>query len=187
MAVQLEPDDDTDTTEQGAPAPAADEARDDVWQPPTREQFEKMRRDLAKANAESKTRREQLAELQRATEDADGKLARERAEAAEAKYKPIAVRAAARAAFLEAGLTAGGDAVAKLVRMLDLDGIEISDSGDVVGLDDQVAALKADFPALFSSPKPRPPRLDTGSRPAAAAAPKSSAERIAEQVLGSVA
>lgn len=167
---------------------ADDKTDEPEWKPPTKEEWEKQQRALATANREAKDRREKLQELTRKTEDADGKAARERAEAAEAKYKPVAVRAAARAAFLEAGMTgAGADKVARLTRMLDLDAISINDDGDVVGLDAQVTALKADFPEMFGGGKQRAPRLDAGDRRPAPQGPKTSAERIAAQILGGAA
>lgn len=189
MAVELQPADDNDEPTPTPPGGAAanTDAEPEEWQPPTKAEFEKMQRDLARANRESKERREKLAELAKATEDADGKRSREQAEAAEARYKPIAVRAAARAAFLEAGLPAGTDGMAKLVRLLDLDAIDVTDDGEVSGLQEQVNQLKADFPALFATPRQRAPRLDTGSRAPAPAGPKTSAQRIAAQVLGTVA
>lgn len=181
---------DNDAPDTGKPDGKPDTGADDVeWTPPTKAEWDKTQKDLATANRESKDRRQKLLELQRVSEDADGKAARETAEAAEARYKPIAVKAAARAAFMEAGL-AGTEGVAKLTRMLDLDTIEIDDDGDVVGLAEQVATLKTEFPALFApstTPKPRAPRLDAGNRREAPARAKSSAELIAEQVFGGAA
>lgn len=169
---------------------AAGASADTAWTPPTKAEFDKMQRDLAAANLESKNRREKLQELQRASEDADGKAARERAEAAEAKYKPVAVKAAAKAAFLEAGLAAvTPEKLARLTRMLDLDSIDITDDGDVKGLDDQVKALKAEFPEMFggAAGKPRAPRLDAGDRRPADTRKRSSAELIAEMALNGTA
>lgn len=155
------------------------------WTPPTKDEHERMQRALAKANAEAKTHREKLTALQRQNEDDAGKAAREQAEAAEKKYKPIAVRAAAKAAFLEAGLQGGTpDRVSRVVRMLDLDSIEIDDSGDVTGLVDQVAAIKKDYPELFSPADKRPPRVTGADKPPANGRSQRSSDLIAAQVLG---
>lgn len=155
------------------------------WTPPTKDEWEKTQRALTKANAEAKDRREKLRELQAKSEDADGKAAREQAEAAEKRYKPIAVRAAAKAAFLESGLQGGSpDRVAKLVRMLDLDAIIVDEDGDVSGLDDQVSAIKKDYPELFTPADKRPPRITTGDKPGTNGRPRSASELQAAQVLG---
>jgi len=164
-----------------APPPAAPAA----WTPPTEDEWKRTQSALAKANTEAKERREKLAELQRKTEDADGKAARENAEAAEKKYKPVAVKAAARAALIEAGLTsASADRVSKVVRMLDLAELDIDTDGDVVGLQAQVDAVKKDYPELFTATVVKPPKLNTGNRPPAAGAPSRSADLLAAQVLG---
>lgn len=171
------------TTDPPAPPPADPPADD--WKPPTKDDVERMQRALAKANAEAKdwrTKHKTLAD-QHST-DAD-KAAREQAEAAERKYKPLAVRAAAKAAFLEAGLQGGSpERVTKLVRMLDLDSITIDDDGDVRGLDEQVKAVKADYPELFTTQEKRPPRVSAGDKPPTNGRVLTTGEKIAAQVLG---
>jgi hypothetical protein len=178
-------DDSTRTTEPTNPptSPPADPPED--WKPPTKDEVERMQRALAKANAEAKDwRTKHKALTDQHSTDAD-KAAREQAEAAERKYKPLAVRAAAKAAFLEAGLQGGTpERVAKLVRMLDLDSIAIDDDGDVRGLDEQVKAVKADYPELFTTPDKRPPRVSAGDKPPTNGRVLSTGEKIAAQVLG---
>lgn len=166
-----------------ADPPPADPPAD--WTPPTKDEWDRAQKALAKANAEAKDRREKLQALQRQHEDDAGKATREKAEEAERRYKPIAVRAAAKAAFLEAGLQSSSpDRVAKLVRMLDLDAITVDDTGDVTGLDDQVATIKADYPELFTPAEKKPPRLNAGDKPPAGGRPKRSSDLIAAAVLG---
>jgi hypothetical protein len=146
----------------------------DDWTPPTREEVEALRKQIAEkdaaiaerdkkvrqANKQAADRRGELAKLQQQYEDADTKAKREAAEAAMAAVKPVAVRSAAKAAFLEAG--AQGDRFDRLFKMLDLDRIEI-DGDDVTGLDDQVNELKDDLPELFT-----PPRIEEEPKPKAA-------------------
>lgn len=157
------------------------------WVAPTEDEWKRTQAALAKANSEAKTHREAVKALQAKTEDADGKAAREAAEAAEKRYKPVAVAAAARAAFLEAGLQGSTpERVAKLVRMLDLDALDIDASGDVTGLADQVAAVKKDYPELFTPTEKRPPRVSGSDRPPAGnGQAKRSADLLAAQALGS--
>lgn len=158
---------------------------DDDWKPPSRDEWTKVQRALAKVTGEAKTRREQLAELRGKTEGDAEKAAREQTEAAEKRYKPIAIRAAAKAAFLEAGLQGTTpERVAKLVRMLDLDGITIDDTGEVSGLDEQVSMVKADYPELFTPIEKKVTRLNTGDRTGGKQQPKRTADLIAAQALG---
>lgn len=172
------PIEETSTTEDTPPA--------DDWKAPTRDEWERTQTALKKANDEAKNHRLKLKEAQKATEDADGKAAREATEAAERRYKPIAVRSSARAAFLEAGLAdARPERVSKLMRMLDMDAIDIDDDGEVTGLDDQVATIKADYPELFAKAKTPVPRIDGSNRNAGnGQSPKTTGEKIAAMVLG---
>jgi len=174
----------TDANTDAGAGTGTDTGTDD-WKPPTKDEFEKVQRALAKANAEAKdwrTKHKTLAD-QHSTDTE--KAAREQAEAAERKFKPLAVRSAAKAAFLEAGLQGvTPERVAKLVRMLDLDSITVDDDGDVRGLDEQVKAVKADYPELFAAPDKRPPRVNASDRPGTNGRLKRSADLLASQVLG---
>lgn len=169
------------------PTPPTDPPADplDDWTPPTKDEHEKMQRALAKANAEAKdwrTKHKALAD-QHST-DAE-KTAQEQAEAAEKRFKPVAVRSAAKAAFLEAGLQGGTpERIARVVRMLDLDALDIDDDGDVTGLSEQVAAIKKDYPELFTPTDKRPPRLSTGDKPPTNGKTLTTGEKIAAQVRG---
>lgn len=161
----------------------------------------KLRRALRDANAESKARREaadklrseweqqeqatkaQVVEAQKLAEAAD----KARLEA-EARFKPATIRAAAVPALLTAG--AKPERADRLVRLLDHTVLDVDASGEVTGLAEQVAAVKADYPELFASDEPekRPvPRVVTGDRPPAETKPLTTAERIAQQVLGGAA
>ncbi len=75
--------------------------------------------------------------------------------AAESRWKPRVVRNAARGAFIEAGLVLPKDnadgALARVVKLLDLDDLEITDDGEVDGLREQVEEIKVDFPHLFTT------------------------------------
>jgi hypothetical protein len=179
------------------------------------EEKARLREALKKANAEARTYRLKLREAQKkATETAVEEVEEEAAdkgteltpaqlkravdkatktatEAAEAKYRKVAISSAAEAAFVKAGAKAS--TTDKLVRLLDLDDIDIdSDTGRIVGgLDEQIDSLKAEFPELFAPAEPaKPARRPVAKR--AAAAPRqeaepaalSSAEKIAAQLLG---
>jgi hypothetical protein len=151
----------------------------------TEAEWKRLQAGLAKANTEAKTRREELAAARKATEDDAGKAAREAAEAAEKRFKPVAVRSSARAAFIEAGLQGvTPERVAKLVRMLDLDALDVDDTGEVTGLAEQVAAVKGDYPELFKPVDKRTTRITPGDRPAVEGRTQRVSDIQAAQILG---
>lgn len=197
----VETDDTTTEVEETDAVTAEDtETENEGWTPPTREEFEALQKQIAdkdtaiaerdkkvrQANKQAADRRGELAKLQQQYEDADSKAQREAAESALAAVKPVAVRSAAKAAFLEAG--ARSDRFDRLFTMLDLDRIDL-DGGDVTGLDDQVDELKADVPELFTPPKseeeakPKAPRISpAGKKPAPQ--PMTPGDQIAAMVNG---
>ena len=158
----------------------------DEWVAPTKDAWEKTQKALAKANNEAKTRREELSALRKQGEDASTTASREAAEAAEKKFKPIAVRSAAKSALLEAGLQgATPERVAKLVRMLDIDALDIDDDGEVTCLTEQVASVKKDYPELFTAQEKKVTRLQGSDRtPSNGNRPRRSSDLLAAQVLG---
>lgn len=186
--IETEVDDDVEGTEEtgGKGEEKGKGGQEEEFTPPTKEEWARTQAALKKANEQAKTHRLKVQELAKANEDADGKAAREAAEQAQAKYKPVAVRAAAKAEFLAAGLNdPKGERVAKLSRLLDLDQVEIDDEGDITGLTDQVATIKADYPELFTTPKQKPPRLDASGRKITdGGKPQTTGDRIAAQVMG---
>lgn len=138
------------------------------------------------AEAQDKGTEPTAAQLKRAIDKAKKDAAAE----AEAKYRPVAIHAAAESAFVTAGAKSAG--VAKLVRLLDTEDIEIDmATGKVVaGLDEQIDTLKDEFPELFSPAEPAKAKRPAVKR--AAAAPRqeaepqalSSAEKMAASILG---
>lgn len=83
------------------------------------------------------------------------KIRREAEEAAMAKAKPGLVRTAAKDAFKAAGLIlpekgSHDTAFARVTRLINLDDVDVDDDGEVTGLDDQVKAIKRDYPELFT-------------------------------------
>jgi hypothetical protein len=77
-------------------------------------------------------------------------LSRARAEgeeAAVATWKPLVVNSAAKAALSSVGLIGKPD---RLLRLIDLDEVDVDpESGELDGLDEQVADLKREYPHLF--------------------------------------
>lgn len=161
------------------------------WAPPTREEWDALQTKLKKSNEDAKRNRRLRTELEQQHETDAEKAAREAEESAAAKYKPLAVKSAAKAAFIEAG--ANTARFERLFKLLDLDRIEF-DGDDMTGLAEQVDELKADVPELFTarrSPdeddldvKPKPPKVTAaGRRPAAQSL--TPGDIVARQVFGS--
>ncbi len=103
--------------------------------------------------------------------------------ASDSRVKKIAARAALSTAGLQGSPS-------RLVSLLDLNEVTVDDDGEVVGLDDQVKLLKTEYPGLFAATegatktKPAVGKLEIGGRTAAPTKPKSSAQRLAEQIIG---
>ena len=115
--------------------------------------------------------------------------AREAKEQTVAEFRDILVNQAAASALTRAG--AQVDNVERLVRLLELDDVQLGDKGEIEGLDDQVESLKAELPQLFRAaedPKPRKrapaPRAQASGRPDPQPQRLSSAEQIAQMALG---
>lgn len=145
-----------------------------------REREEKLRADW---EAQDKARQEQLVEAQKLSEAAE----KARLEA-EARYKPATIRAAAVPALLAAGAKA--ERADRLVRLLDMAALDVDADGEVTGLAEQIVAVKAEWPELFTPAEqaaPKPPRVTGADRPPAEQGPQRSADRIAAQILGGAA
>lgn len=128
---------------------------DGEWTAPSKEEWDRVIKAKDRYKTEAKTRREKLEELQKnvpnsdTANDTEQVVARARLEGengATARYRAIIGKQAAKAAFLEAGLTGKPDGLLKLI---DFDDLEINEDGDVDGLDDQVTQIKGDYPELF--------------------------------------
>lgn len=142
-----------------------------------------------KAKKELREARQELDELKRTNEGAEERVAREAREKAmteaEAKYKPKAVRGA----LLEAGVLP--KKVAGALKLLNLAEIEVDDELEVTGLDDQLDALRDDWPELFPSAETEAKTERRGSRAADGAdkkperkKPPTTTERQAAALLG---
>jgi hypothetical protein len=180
-------DDDKSTIKTGAEGGDEDENGDkQEFKAPTEEEWKRTQAALARANNEAK----RLRLKSKGATPKDDEDAGKKAEAdAERKFKPIAVRSAAKAALLEAGLSDVSDArMKRLLRQIDMDDVDIDEDGDVLGLDGQIDGIKEDFPELFATKteRKRVPKLDASGRSTGGdgAKPKSMGEKIAASVLG---
>lgn len=191
-------------TPDAKPDPEPDDTDDDDgYTPPSETEWKRAQAALAKANEEAKRHRLAAKKLRddadaerRKNENEHEKALREARETAagevESRYKPIVVRGAARAALAESGaILTGADGkpsptrLDRMLKLIDLDELEVGDDGEVTGLDSQVAQIKADYPEFFERPRPPArPKADAADRKPEPAKPKSSAERLAASLGG---
>ena len=199
------PDTDDDDTPTPTPPPAApkpkdapvvedtdDAAKPDAPKDPGNDlqaqALRKANREAAERRTEIKRLQAQIEELQAAsaTEQEKALIAarREAAEAKDAELRPAVVRANANAALSAAGITDPG-VRKRLLALIDVKSVEIGEDGDVVsGLDEQIEALKADLPTIFTPPAPRvptPAQVDAGDKKPPARE-KTVAEQLAERL-----
>lgn len=198
-----EPDED-DETEENPDGDESDTASKKPAAKPeqkarTPEDFEKLEKALAAERALRKKRDATLADIRKkeraaaaAGDDDAAEQARKASEEAAAKYKPVAIRAAAKAALLEANFQNPTDErIKKMIGRMDIDDIDVDEDGDIIGLDAQIEQLTEDFPESFTTPptttaptKVKPPKLTTADKKPAETTYKSTGERIAARVLG---
>lgn len=156
-----------------------DEEEEESDEPITADEAKKIRAALKKANDEAKRYRLEAKELKKKTASDDEKAVIDAVEAAtaevEGKYKGLLVRAEAKGALTDAGLTSGHD---RFLKMLDMDSITVEDDGSIEGLEEQIQGLKKDFPEVFDTKKKVAGKADAGGK-TPANKKMTSAERIA--------
>lgn len=117
---------------------------------------------------------------------------REAEERKTAEYRGMVVNQAARAAMSEAGVQSSN--VARLVRLLNLDDVQLDDDGEATeGLSDQIEALRTEMPQLFRAPEPEKakprrapaPRAQPSGRQEVEEENLTSAQQMARQIMGS--
>ncbi|MGW3821808.1 phage scaffolding protein [Streptomyces sp. NPDC005071] len=162
-------------------APAAE-----VFTPPSEAEWRKTQAALKKANEDAKRNRfraKELEEASRTNETEHEKALREAREEGETRYRAPLVKAAARVALSDAGVSGPKD---RVLRLLEMDGLSVDEDGDIVGLESEIDRIKAEYPEFFQAPaKPKPKvRPTAADRKPAEEKPKSSAEQHAMRVLG---
>jgi hypothetical protein len=145
-----ETDEGVDDGSEGGTGGDAGKGRPPAYEAPSRDEWLRVTSALRDANAESKRRKEELRRIAVANATDDEKRAAEIADKVrsetESAWRPRLIAAEARLALAAAGCRD----VARFGRLVDTSAVEIGDDGGVVGIEDQVRALKADFPEVFS-------------------------------------
>jgi hypothetical protein len=159
---------------------------DDDYVAPSRDEWARTQAALKKANEDAKRHRlrnKELEEKTRADETDHEKALREAREEGESRYRAPLVKAAARVALSDAGVSGPKD---RVLRLLDMDGLSVDEDGDVVGLESEIDRIRSEYPEFFqAAAKPKPKARPTAAdRKPAEEKPKSSAEQHAMRVLG---
>jgi hypothetical protein len=187
--------------EDGDPIPAGT-GKDTV----SREDLLKAVKGRQAAKQKARELQQQINELRAQHESESEKAVREAAEKAikamESRYKPALVKATATSLLLAAQPKKGKDGIPRLLKLMNLDDIEVGDDQTVEGVEDEVARLQADYPELFGEDekpakesteadeeKPTTRRTtsraqDGGTRKPPAAKKKSTAELIMAKMRG---
>lgn len=109
----------------------------------------------ARQAAKKKARelQQKLDEMARQNETESETKAREAAEAVTKtltqKYKPALIKTAAEAALLAAKPKKGKAGIPRLIKLMDLDEIEVTDDLELEGVEEEVTRLQEEFPELF--------------------------------------
>lgn len=182
-------DTDTDADDTGTDDGARDDEGDGGdWKPPTRADWDKVQTALRKARRDARAAKRPADDKPADGEKPDVAKAVADATTAEAgRWKPRLVRTAARSAFVEAGLVLPKNnpdgALARVMKLLDLDELDITDDGEIDGLAEQVEDIKADFPELFAaSGRSRAGKVDGADKPGSKT-PKTAVERLTAQIM----
>lgn len=128
----------------------------------TDDELTKIREALKNANAEAATNRHKVTELQTQLDTATN---------AATKYKASYMNSKINEALKDHGATNP-----KIGRVLDYSKIDLDESGELVGFDEQLTQVKEEFPEFFDS-KRRAPSIDAADK-RAPKKPMSSAERL---------
>lgn len=199
-----EPEEEPEQDDKPKPKPPAKKTADD-YKPPSKDEWARTQAALKKANEDAKRHRLRNKELEdkaRGDETEHEKALREAREEGEKRFRTPLVRTAVRGALVEAGALAflqdekdpksedalkkGESRLSRLMKLVDLDALDVDDDGSVSGLEAAVADVIHDFPDLFATAAPRKPKpRPTGApRPPAVEKPKSTAEIHAARLLG---
>ncbi len=138
-----------------------------------------------------KLKRELKAATDKTPEDVDSQKLVSDAEKRADKFRGIAVKKEAALALNEAGAKVS---TARLIKLLDLDGVEIDDEGKIDGLDDAIEELRLESPEFFKSdddevkitkrPTVRSGSVDGGKKTPTQPKPLSAAQLFAKRAVG---
>jgi hypothetical protein len=185
---------------EGEPAEHEPQDKGKKDEPQGETDLDRVRKALTAERASRKKLEKDMAALRRSHASAEERAILEAKEGAaaerEAEIRPPLLKALAAAELRAAGIQGAG--AQRLVGLLDMDKVDVDDEGNLVGLDDQIAGLKEEFPNLFAAPdngRRTPPAANAGSGSRSGrkqdagepAKPKPWYEQLADQVLNAQA
>lgn len=153
------------------------------WTPPSKEDWEKLNRTAEARKAERDQARRDLQASKDKDAPADEKAKKEAAklatEEADGRWKARLIRTEAKSALKDAGCVEVG----LMLAQIDPAPCDVSDDGDVSGLDTQIKELKRTYPRLFETPKkPDIKTVGGGNKEKAPAEKKGSASVLAARL-----
>jgi hypothetical protein len=204
----VDPPEDDETVDDADPADPADPA-----EPPAADPAKKpavladpatgLKKALDAERAQHRKTAATLAALQAQGMSAQDKAWQDKVDATAAEGEATLKKVAARSALAQAGLQGSPS---KLIALLDLgETVTVTADGELSGIDEQIEALKTEYPGLFQAAAPVTPaapadgepgangngatapagRVAIGSRRAPAKPPAGYAEQLARQIAGS--
>lgn len=183
----VENDDTSTDTSTDEDLTAADEAEIEAGASDTvpRSEMIKAIKGRQAAKAALRAKEQELKELQQKNESDSEKAVREAEErAAKAvtdRYKPALVRTGATAAILGAGPKNGKAGVNRLIKLMNLDAIDVTDDFELEGVEDEVARLVEEYPELFGEEptegKPAAEKKPAARKPAATSKSQDGADK----------
>ena len=171
---------DEDVEDQDQDEEEGGDNNDDVYKPPSEYEWRKVQRALKRANKEAENLRKSTETVDDADkEETEKKIRQEAVKESDARWKPVVVKQAARAALAEAGLIKPPN---RLLRMLDMDDIDVNEDGEIDGLDEQIRDFKKEFPEFFGRRSPKD--VDGGDKGSRTGKTQGSAGLIARSLTG---
>lgn len=147
-------------TEEVEQQQAPEQEAEAEWTPPSKEDFEKVRKTAEARKGDVAKLRKELGELKAKLGGQESDEVKQAAKA-ETDRESRTKRIAGVAALVDAGL--GKEQAKRLVRLLNLDDVELDDDGDG-DFEDAIDDLKENFPQLFQAAKAGRPKVSTKNR-----------------------
>lgn len=112
----------------------------------------------------------QIDELKRTNETESEKAIREAQDkitrTLTGKYKPALIKVTAEAALLAANPKKGKEGLPRLIKLMDLDAIEVTDDLELEGVEEEVLRLQEEFPELFGEEQKKTAEDEEEDKPA---------------------
>lgn len=139
-----------------------EEQEDEEWTPPSKDEWHRVSNAAKARHSELKTLRRELGELKKNLKGGEDREGDDEVQ----RWRSTAARNSAASALASAGFQGTTKQARRLTRLLDLENAEPDSSGDF-DFEDDIEALKEEFPSLFAEPgeqRRRAPKVTTSDR-----------------------